>query len=344
MNPRIRFGLITLAVLFVANIGWRVWASWGLITVHADGQSAATVIRSIEKQAGIRLRTNLPADKQITMHVQKVPLLHALDVLAAQTDTSWSVAYMAAPDAKSIETALGVFSSGQEMEGWKRFSLPAMRGMGGMEEGTSDPRVEEWEIKQASDGTLHAYLEQASHTLTAQFWAPEQWNPKVSSTPKGGEISSAFPKLAKAVNGHSSEVFLLQDRSRRRDMAEGGEAPQEGERRERGSRGGFGAPSEEMRKVMEERMMAQINRLPEDKKADALAEFEERRKFFTEMAQLTPEERRAKMAERMEKEMNNSSRGERMDTGMTKRGAMKNAEQRAERYRQYIDRKNQSSQ
>src|SRR5688572_1927084 len=96
MNSRVRFCLFLLAILCVANIAWRVWAGWGSITINADDAPISTVIQSIEKQAGIRLRTNLPAETSVTMHVRKVPLLHALEVLAAATDTNWNVSYFTA--------------------------------------------------------------------------------------------------------------------------------------------------------------------------------------------------------------------------------------------------------
>jgi hypothetical protein len=96
MNTRLRLALIILVLLVVANFGWRAWASRGLVTIHADGAPVAQVVSSLEKQGGIRLRSNLPADATVTMHVRKVPLLHALEVLSANTGAQWSVAYFTA--------------------------------------------------------------------------------------------------------------------------------------------------------------------------------------------------------------------------------------------------------
>ena len=145
MNPnRFRLCLGMLAILIAANVAWRVYAGWGLITVHADDAQIGTVLRSIEKQAGVQLRTNLSPDKTVTMHVTKVPLLHALEVLAANTDTSWNVSYFTAADRASIDAALASFARDPEPEGWKRFSSfgRGMRGGmgGGPEQGISDPR------------------------------------------------------------------------------------------------------------------------------------------------------------------------------------------------------------
>jgi predicted secreted acid phosphatase len=90
---------------------------------------------------------------------------------------------------------------------------------------------------------------------------------------------------------------------------------------------------------MEERQRAAIDRLPKNKQAEALAQLEERRTLFEEMAKLSPEERRAKMEERMEQMMNSGDNAAKMSAEGTKRAAMQTAEQRAERYRGYLDRK-----
>jgi hypothetical protein len=78
--------------------------------------------------------------------------------------------------------------------------------------------------------------------------------------------------------------------------------------------------------------------LPPDRRATALAEYEERKKFFEEISQLPEAERRQKLEERM----NQPATQARMENGMTRRGAMQTAEQRAERYRNYAERKSAS--
>jgi hypothetical protein len=340
MNPRLRIFAVVLTLLFVGNIGWRVWKNRGLVTIDVTDRPVSEVIRSVEKQGGIKLRSNLPAESKVTLHLRKVPLLHALEVLAANTDTNLSVAYFTAPDKRSIDTALMTMNSGQPMEGWKRFALPPMRGMADADEGSVDPRDEEWKVKSPAETTLHGYLEQASHILSAQFFAPEQWNPQVAKAPKSGKISTVIPRLAKSIRGESAEVFLLRGRPQRLADGAGADRPPGAERRDGADSGGRrGLPREEMRQVMEERELAQIERLPKDKQAEARARWEERRKFFAELAQLSEEERRAKMEEMMEKMMNDSDRAAKMTAEGVKRSAMKTASQRAERYRGYLDRK-----
>ena len=60
---RQRFLLFAAAVLVLGNIAYRLWAGWGLITVNVTDAALPTVIRSIEKQGGVLIRTNLEADK-----------------------------------------------------------------------------------------------------------------------------------------------------------------------------------------------------------------------------------------------------------------------------------------
>ncbi len=345
MSSKLRLLLIVLAVVCVANIGWRLWSNRGRITIDANDKPVAEVIRALERQGGIRIGTNLPADAKVTMHVRRVPMLHALEVLSANAGANWSVAYFAAPDKGSIDAALATMASGQEPEGWKRWSMPPMRGFDG-ETGSSDPRLEEWKTKPVSEGTLHAYLGQASNVLSAQFWAPEQWNPSVSSPPKPGKITKVMPKLASAARGRSAEVFLLRGRPAQREFADAGPERTRTRGPEAGGDRSFrgGPPSEEMRKAMEERAQAAIERLPKDKQAEALARMEEGRKFFAEMATLSPEERRAKMEEMMEQRMNSGDAAARMSAEGTKRAAMHTADQRAERYRGYLDHKREANQ
>ena len=344
MSKRSRLCLFILAALCVANLGYRLWASWGLISIDANGTPLSTVVANIQRQAGIRLRTNLPADTTVTMHVRKASLVHALEVLSATTNSSWNVSYFTAPDKGSIETALTSLAANQQPEGWQRFSFGGPRGVAGeFEQGVADPRIDPWKPKPAPEGTLHAYLQQAALMTSAQFWAPEQWNPAVPRPPKEGEVRNSVASLAKTVRGTTAEVFFLRGRPQMAAAAEqdtdsaGADRPTRGERGDRGNRTTM--TSDEMRKAMEERALAQIDRLPKDQRAAAIAQLDERRKFWEELAQLSPEERRAKMAEHMEQVMNSPDAAARMESGSTKRSAMQTADQRAQRYKGYLDRK-----
>jgi hypothetical protein len=327
--------LIAVVTLVVGNIGYRIWANWGLITVHATDEALPMVIRSVAKQGGIKIHTNLEADKKVTMHVDKVPLSYAMEVLANVSDARWELGYFLAPAKPDIDSALGALANGNKPEGWKRFFVPLPPGdlPGSADEGTSDPRLDTWNVKPADEPTLQAYLEQAAKNVSARIEAPKDWNPAVSAAPKGGRIQDVMPRLAKAAGGAVEQVFLLTGRRRDAERTAGGDGPPDAVRR--AMFGGDDGDREKRMKDMAERMQAEINKLPEAQRATAQAKFDEGRKFFEGMKDLTPDQRRAKMEERMQ----DPAQQEKMFNGNAKRDAMKTPQQRADRYRSYLQNK-----
>ena len=336
---RQRLFIIAAAVLLLGNVGYRIWAGWGLITVNVTDAPLSTVMRSIEKQGGVLIRTNLEADKKVTMHVKKVPLSYALEVLANVADARWELGYFLAPAKPQIDTFLTALAAGEKPEGWQRFHVPLPGGMiGGIDEGTSDPRIDRWEVKPAPEGTLQAYLEQAAKNVSARLEAPKDWNPAVSSPPKSGQVQDVIPRLAKAAGGKVEEVFFLT--GRRLDAAPpSADGPPDAVRRAVGMiAGGAGqdeAAMEKMMRAMGDRMQAAIDQMPAEKRAKAQAEFDEGKKFFESMKDLTPDQRRAKMEEKMQE----PATQEKFFSGMAKRDAMKTPQQRTERFRDYIQNK-----
>ena len=331
--------IFAAAVLLVGNIGYRVWAGWGLITVNVTDAPLPTVLRSIEKQGGILLRTNLEADKTVSMHVEKVPLSYALEVLANVADARLELGYFLAPAKPPIDALLTALAAGEKSEGWQRFHVPLPSGMIGGDEGTSDPRIERWEVKAAPEATLQAYLEQAAKNVSARLEVPTDWNPPVSSAPKSGEIQDVMPRLAKAAGGAVEQVFFLNGRRRDATPPTAGDGPPEPIRRMLGMAAAGAvqdeAAMEKMMRAMGDMMQARINQMPEDKRAKAQAEFDEGKKFFESMKDLTPEQRRAKMEEKMQ----DPATQEKMFSGMAKRDAMKTPQQRNERFREYVSKK-----
>jgi hypothetical protein len=90
---------------------------------------------------------------------------------------------------------------------------------------------------------------------------------------------------------------------------------------------------------MEERMNAEINKLPADQKAAALKEQEERKAFFEDMKKLTPEQREAKMQDFMSQPANQ----DRMEKALSARDARRSPQQREARAQQYLQRKAQAT-
>ncbi len=121
---RSRWLVLAVAFLFVANLVWHIYARWGLITVHANPLPLSEVIRSIERQAGIALRTNLEVTTPVNMNVNRVPLSEALETLATVTDSNWRLTYVLAPNRADLTTAVGTLTAGQKVEGWKTLYVP----------------------------------------------------------------------------------------------------------------------------------------------------------------------------------------------------------------------------
>lgn len=337
---RQRLLVVAVLVLLLGNIGYRIWAGWGLITVRATDAPLSTVMRTIERQGSVSIRTNLESDKKVTMHVEKVPLAYAMEVLASVSDARWELGYFLAPTKPPIDTALASLANGDKLEDWKRFHVPLPPGE---EAGSNDPRLDRWEVKPAPEATLQSYLDQASKNVSARFQTPADWNPPVASAPKSGGIRDVMPRLAKAAGGQVEQVFLLTGRRRDAEPVANADGPPDPVRRALGIPGGpVGAEGDDAEREkrlrdMGERMQAQIAKLPEAERAKAQAEFDERKRFFESMKDLTPEQRRAKMEERMQ----DPAQQEKFFAGMAKRDAMKTPEQRADRFRSYLQQKRQ---
>lgn len=339
---RSRWLVATTVFLIGLNILWYVWRHWGLITVHADDKTIAEVIRSIERQGHVTIKTDLDPSTKVRMHVDEVPLAEALETLSTVTDSRWRLAYLFAPDAPTLQLAIGNFVSGQRPDGWRQIHYPLMGG--GLEETAQpDPRDDVWKVKTPAEKKLQSYLDEAARNVSAAFLVPSSWNPDIASDPKSSEISEAASRLAKLSRSKEAELILLQKNGRRGPGEEGGPPLAEGAddfrpefARNRGDRGdGPRADFRGGRNAMEERMQAEINKLPPDKRAAAQAEFDERKQFFTSLRELTPEERRAKIEEYMSQPGN----ADRMDQGMAQRDARMAPQQRIQRAQKYVDRK-----
>lgn len=329
MSKRALTGMAVLGLLLGANLVWWVWSGWGLISVDADNKPVTDVVHSIERQAGVRLVSNLPADQTISMHVHKVSLLRALQVLSNNSNSSWEVAHVAAPDKGSIEAAVASFESG-DMANWKIFALPSGP-MGMMGGGMVDPRDERLEIPAAEEGTLHAYIQSASQRVDGQFWVPADWDPPVAGPPGADRVGDVVAELAGDAGGRSAEIILLSARGQFGGPPGPASTGGPGSSRPGGSDGGptFDAAA------MEQRALARIEAMPSAQREQARAEFEERRKFFEEISGLPEDQRREAIRERMENA--GPEERERMENRMARMGASRTVEQRNEFFRRVVE-------
>jgi hypothetical protein len=321
--------VILLAVIVTAK--WII-SGWGLITVHADNQPLSSIIRSIEKQGGIVIHTNMDAAKQTSMHVDKVPLAEAIEVLSAVSDGRARLAYIMAADAATVETGIAAWKTASRPEGWKVVEVPTMgrRGAGGDDAPLTDPRRDVWKVKEPAEKTLQAYMENAATHVSAAFACPEGFNPAVSKSISDGEIRKAAPALASAANAKFKEVFFLTGRPPGAPEGDDEDGPPRGG-------GGGGAPNFAL---VRERRLNDIAKLPPSQQAAAKAEFDEMEKVFAEVRDLPREERRAKM----EEIFNRPDMMDKMDDRRTARDELRTPEQRMKRYQKYVQRKREAKQ
>ena len=320
-------------LLVVFTIVYWVWSGWGLITVQVNGKPLAEVIRSIEKQGGIVLKTNMDATRPVTMNVHKVPLTEALETLAARTDARWRLGYLFASDAATLKGALDTIASGKRPEGWKNFDVPLPGRPGSLaEEGIPmDPRRDRWAVQEPAEKTLQGFMQGAAAGVSAQFSCLETFNPAVGKTPSSGEIRKSAPQLAKAAGAKMEEVFLLMGRPQ-------GVAETDGDRDDEGrGRGGPGGPRGGNFTLMRDRQLAEIAKLPASEQAGARAEFDERDKLFASVRDLPEAERRAKL----EEIFNSPEMQDKMADRRMKSDERKSPEQRLAKYQKYVAKKQQ---
>lgn len=312
------------ALLLVVSVIWWIVANWGLITLDVDGKPLRTVVASISKQAGVPLRTNIDPETPVSCHVRKVRLPEALDALALNADARWAFVTIAAPAKPALTEGANALASATPVEDW-RFVFHPLPGMFGqaLDVPSTDPRREIWQVSAPGEATLQNYFDEAARAVEVGFMIPKNWNPRINQAPASGAVPKVTAKLVRAASGVSTETYFLYRRLSRGERPEGREEGQQP------------WPDETQTAWMTARFEKQISRLPPEERAEAKAEFDDERKFWTEVRALPPEQRRAKMQEHMSDPERQAKREERGAA----RDAKRSPEQRLQRMRSYIQRK-----
>jgi hypothetical protein len=343
MTPRTKFFGLAFLVASCALLVSQVLGNWGKITIHADDKPVAEVVKSIERQGGVKILNAMEADAKISMHVDKVSLPEALDTLSIRSDGRLELAYLIAPT-KSAITQLTQAVSTRKRESYDVARFGGMMAGGIFSDTPTDSRKMLWTPQPANPADLKTYLRQASLDTDASFYTPKDWNPSVPKQPSKGEISKSIESLASGAKARVEELYVLN--AGRRDGGRGGEG---GDRPERNNeqqgqqpqewRGGFADLfNPETIAALERRAENQINLLPPDERPDAKAEFDRMRNMWKEMAALPPEQRGEKIREMMA----NPENQQRMEERMNNRDMRSTPEKRRDRYERGVDRKFQT--
>ena len=325
-----------LLALFAAGwVAWNIYAGWGLVTLDVRNEPVAKVISSISRQGGIDIASNLDPSTQVTLKVKRVPPVEALDIVAVRTDASWRLAYLGAPDEKSIDAALTAFRAGSEAAGWSSYGSGGFAMVEPQSGAALDLRRVIW--TPSEPGGLPALLEEAAEKTGVLLAAPTDWKPSASAPP-AGPITKTALRLFRDAGGVSREVFLLRARPSRDDgdWDSGGRGGSWiGSGTGNGERGGGWMRALGDGKRTEERVEAQIALLPKSEQEKARVDASLMRKFWQEVRDLPEDQRRAKAQEFF----NRPEVAERMDERRMAREAKMTPKQRVERAQRYLERK-----
>lgn len=321
LMPRTRNSWLLLIVgfLVVANVLYYLISGWGLITIHADNVPLKDIVRSIERQGHITLTTNVDLEKPIHMYVTKVPVIEALETLAAITDSRWSLCYVVAPNTAQLTDGLTQIKEPKLPETWKRVAVPMPPFLNGLVGGAADPRILRWRVEAPSTTNLQDYLAQGALSADLTFVIPADWNPAIAQPPPSGQAESVVKNLVSNLNGKYKEFFFLGENNRREFR---GERPPD-----QRTGGPAQMPTFDFVRI-DERIQQQIAQLPPDEQKEAKDNYDKTKALFQSMATLSPEERRAKMREFFQ----NPDNQDRMES----RDSRRTPEQRAARGARYV--------
>lgn len=336
MTPKATYAGIILALLALWAV-WHVYSGWGLVSLDFKDAPAGKVLSAISRQGGIEIATDLDPATPVTIEVNRVSPLEALDIVAVRTESSWRLAYLGAADEAAIETALAAFRSGQTAEGWSGYGAGGFNAVQSQSGAPLDLRLVEWQP--SAGGNLQQLLAQASEETGVYLSAPNDWSPQLDKV-DGGRMADAAPALFRKAGGVSREVFLLRgpapdeprgddDGGWRGNRSWVGATPDRTAGRERGSRD-WGNPE-----AAAKRTEAQIKLLPPEEQTKAREDTSMMREFWQSVRELPEEQRRAKAREFFSR----PEVQERMEDRRLAREAKMTPKQRIERSQRYWDRK-----
>jgi hypothetical protein len=319
--------LLGLLALLVLALAVRLFWPDSLITLDFKNAPVAKVIASIERQGRVRLITNVPPETPVTMQMKRATLMDVLETLSVRTESNLRAVYIGASGKSQASAAFEELKSGKAPESFEVAWFPSM----GMSFGSvvADPRALVVRFEPEAQNTLQSALRQLAQKSGVMTAVPRDWNPNVTPSTKPTTASSAVRQLVKSSGGHLVEGFFLWNRGPRSADARGPGG--EGGGWQRGGREGLNPG------WVAQRTEAMIAQLPPAEQPAAKAEFDAMRKVWEEVRALPEDQRRAKMAEIFSR----PEVQDRMAERMAAQDARRTPEQREQRMKSYVERKNQ---
>lgn len=349
---RSHFALAFL-VLLVAFFAFRWLFSEPTITGKFVEAPLVEVLRTMERQGRVTLRSNLAPETPVTLELHRAPVVEAIDLLAVRLDAGWRWAWVVGPDHASVARGMDLGAGGGREtiteNGWRSFFYPTP--WQSMVSDPPDPRRFSWAVELPADPSFTTYLDQASQKLPVQILAPSDWAPSTGKVPQKGSFREVLRALLKPSRGQSAEVFYVTRNSRsggggqpadsrenataRPDAGGGG-----GERGNSSPASGGGgwmqtAGASANQQWLDERNEKIIAALPPEEQASARETDALFREFREATRDLSQEERRAVAGEFF----NRPEVQQRMEETMANRDAKRTPEQREARYRRMTERR-----
>lgn len=315
--------MLALVVLGAGWFGYRAWqASQKLVTLNVRNLEVRKACRLIERQVWETIHVAKAVDGRVTLNVKRAPLNAVLTIVAEQVNARWSAVYplySAKPSLKKLEhIALG---EEDDLTGWQAWRSGGRR-FGAFGDALRDEN--QLVTAQVWDKDVEFAALALSRFARAQVVAEDGTTNKVRLLLRNAPMPDAVKQLAKQANRDWSVFYTLQPgffgRGRPGPFGDEGtnaataggfatNAPGPpffaGLRRSTndlngdtnqpmagfGRRGGFMTP--EMQAAMQRQMEAQMATMTREEQERT----RERQQRFEELQNLSPEERRERMAE-----------------------------------------------
>ena len=327
------FLFIATGVLFVATVVYYLWPD-GLITLDFRDAPVSKVIASIERQGHVQIATNVPPETPVTIQMKKVPLMDALETLSVRVDGECRVVYAGAPTKTQAAAAIAELASGKLSNQWSVAWYPSF---GMLSTSTPpDPRLLAVKPEAGKKKDLQSALQQVAMKSGVMTAVPRDWNPDAKMPTNPATAASLVTQLIATSGGQVQESFFIAASGERDGGRPGGPGGPDG-----GDFGGPGGPRfgrDGMNPAwIAQRTEAAIAQLPPEEQATAKADFDSMRKSWEEIRALPEDQRRAKMEEMM----NRPDVQDKMAARQDARDARQSPQQREQRMKAYIARKQQ---
>lgn len=311
-----------VALLLVGILVARWIADWGLVTIHVKDAPLGKVISSIARQGHVRVESSLSPDQLVSLDVDKVSPVVAVDILSLRIDSSWRVVYLAAASKEELKEAVASLTGTGNIEGWTThfYPGPPFSGENGL---AIDPRRLELKIE-GPDAGLSKLLDEVAQKSGVMTASPHSWETTAKSLPKPNQVGRVLPALIGSAHGKMAEFFFITKRQRQWDGGEHADIVD---------------ASADQPSVnpdwREQQQLAQIDLLPPEEQPAAKEEHKKRKAFFAQLRGLSPKERR----EKWQQMMADPDNFQQMMDKMLVRQANQSANQRIQRAVNYLNRK-----